>query len=40
MRLADSIREWRHNNNHIPANYKVDDLSELLPESSSKASDM
>ena len=34
--LADSIREWRHNNNHIPANYKVDDLLELLPENSSK----
>lgn len=34
--LADSIREWRHNNNRIPANYGVDDLLELLPENSSK----
>ena len=34
--LADSIRVWRHNNNHIPANYRVDDLLELLPEKSSK----
>ena len=34
--LADSIREWRHNNNRIPANYRVDDLLELLPENSSK----
>lgn len=34
--LADSIREWRHNNNHIPANYRVDDLLEMLPENSSK----
>lgn len=34
--LADSIREWRHNNNHIPANYRVDDLLELLPENSTK----
>ena len=34
--LADSIREWRHNNNHIPANYRVDDLLELLPGNSSK----
>lgn len=34
--LADSIREWRHNNNRIPANYSVDDLLELLPENSSK----
>lgn len=34
--LADSIRTWRHNNNHIPANYRVDDLMELLPENSTK----
>lgn len=34
--LADSIIVSRHNNNHIPANYRVDDLLELLPENSSK----
>lgn len=34
--LADSIRKWRYANNHIPANYRVDDLLELLPENSSK----
>lgn len=34
--LADSIREWRHDNNHIPAPYRVDDLLELLPEKSTK----
>ena len=34
--LADSVRVWRHNNNHIPANYRADDLLDLLPENSSK----
>jgi hypothetical protein len=34
--LTDSIREWRYNNNHIPANYRVDDLLELLPEKATK----
>ena len=34
--LADSIRIWRHNNNHIPANYRIDDLLELLPKQATK----